>query len=180
MVYPHGQYRNAFVVHDGDFGSAGGHLRVTVNGVRLTVEPFKNLIDAIVASGWNELTRVTPAAEPRASWERARWFPSELVDLLGGYGNDLAVLAILVELSRDQFHGARDLECFRARDGEPWVALSHAQIERMTGLNASQVKYAVRVLARKGLIVGRVFNDPVDDAARKCHYRVSPTVMERV
>jgi hypothetical protein len=179
VVFPFGGTPHGLVVHDGDFGARGNRLRVPDGSSTLTLEPFADLVGAVVAGGW------TPRSAAPVSPRRVpAWGPSTgqiavtpaLVRLVGGPGAEVLVLGLLAGLTLGDYRDGAGTDHLRVRDGEPWVALGQAEFAELTGLSPDQVKRAVAGLVRKGLVERRQFLDP-GAGVTISHFRVSPEAL---
>lgn len=180
VVFPFAGTPNGLAVHDGDFGARGGRVVIPDGARTLTLEPFADLIDALVAGGW------TPrSVRPGQTVCPPKWGPNsgqvcltpDLVNLVGGPGGEALVLGLLAGLTLADYRDGSGADCLRARDGVPWVALTQVRAAELTGLSASQVKRASAGLRKRGLVVHRQFLDP-DANTTVSHYRVAASALE--
>jgi hypothetical protein len=175
LVFPFAAYPHGLVLHAADFGDVHGRLQFRDGGGRrLTVEAFRSLADAVVATDWlNRPDRDSgPALDPGAAarpW--ALRVSPRLVRALGGAGPPALVAALLADLAAADYLGARRAGALRGRGGAPWIVLTQGEVGALTGLSPDQVRRAVAGLVRRGLVRSE---RRVDErtGATKSHFRL--------
>lgn len=155
LVIPFDGYRGGFVLHNGAFATDGKQFQFSIpknaSPYRLTVEPFPQLLSYLAASAWSPATET--GVQLQANQASTCGVPTVLVSwMVRRLGTGPALVLYLFLTGVLASSSSRHQEYIRrGKSGGRYLAMTHEELTKESGLSPDAVKSGLRRLKTEHL-----------------------------